>query len=56
MPKKKKKKKVKKVKVKKPKLKIDKKNDTMNVNDNPPQAPVSTHSRDSSFPNSINSS
>ena len=35
---------------------IRQKNDTINVNDNPPQAPVSTHSKDSNFPNSISSS
>ena len=38
------------------KQKIKQKKDTINVNDNPPQAPVSTHSRASNFPNSISSS
>tara|TARA_Y100000590_G_scaffold421428_1_gene525097 strand:+ start:364 stop:636 length:273 start_codon:yes stop_codon:yes gene_type:complete len=35
---------------------IKQKNDTINVNDRPPQAPVSTHSRASSLPNSKSSS
>ena len=35
---------------------IKQKNETMKVNDNPPQAPVSTHSNACIFPNSINSS
>ena len=35
---------------------IKQKNDTINVNDKPPQAPVSTHTRASNFPNSISSS
>ena len=32
---------------------IKQKNDTINVSDNPPQAPVSTHSSASNFPNSM---
>ena len=35
---------------------IKQKNDTINVKDKPPHAPVSTHSRASSLPNSIYSS
>ena len=35
---------------------IKQKNETMKVNDNPPQAPVSTHSKACIFPNSISSS
>ena len=35
---------------------IKQKKDTINVKDNPPQAPVSTQTRASNFPNSISSS
>tara|TARA_B100002051_G_scaffold225827_1_gene221312 strand:+ start:400 stop:654 length:255 start_codon:yes stop_codon:yes gene_type:complete len=35
---------------------IKQKKDTINVSDKPPHAPVSTHSKDSNFPNSISSS
>ena len=35
---------------------IKQKNETINVNDKPPQAPVSTHSNACIFPNSISSS
>tara|TARA_Y100001936_G_C15568262_1_gene405798 strand:+ start:267 stop:539 length:273 start_codon:yes stop_codon:yes gene_type:complete len=38
------------------KQKIKQKKETINVNDKPPQAPVSTHSKEFNFPNSINSS
>ena len=33
------------------KQKIRQKNETINVSERPPQAPVSTHSKDSNFPN-----
>ena len=35
---------------------IKQKNETIKVSDNPPQAPVSTHSKACIFPNSISSS
>ena len=35
---------------------IKQKNETIKVSDNPPQAPVSTHSKACILPNSINSS